>query len=120
MNKKAYQDGLSINVIIVAAIALIVLVVIVAIFTGRMQVFGLDVCKNNPTNAACDCDKYADNIYAEPLHDLDQIGSFIAANNITVGKNISETAAAYTDVYAFVYKQYSESQVCVAAHRKAK
>jgi hypothetical protein len=38
MKKKG--DGLSINVIIVAAIALIVLVVLVAIFTGRMGNWG--------------------------------------------------------------------------------
>jgi len=37
MNKKA--QGLSVNVIIIAAIALIVLVVLVAIFTGRLGLF---------------------------------------------------------------------------------
>ena len=37
MDKKA--QGLSINVIIIVAIALIVLVVLVAIFTGRLGVF---------------------------------------------------------------------------------
>jgi hypothetical protein len=41
LKKKA--DGLSINVIIVAAIALIVLVVLIAIFTGRMTIFGIGV-----------------------------------------------------------------------------
>ena len=41
MSKKA--QGLSINVIIVAAIALIVLVVLVAIFTGRLGFFGKEV-----------------------------------------------------------------------------
>ncbi len=41
MSKKA--QGLSINVIIVAAIALIVLVVLVAIFTGRLGIFGKEV-----------------------------------------------------------------------------
>ncbi len=43
MNKKA--QGLPINVIIVAAIALIVLVVLVAIFTGRLGIFGREVSK---------------------------------------------------------------------------
>jgi len=37
MNKKS--QGLSINVIIIVAIALIVLVVLVAIFTGRLAMF---------------------------------------------------------------------------------
>ena len=41
MSKKA--QGLSINVIIVAAIALIVLVVLVAIFTGRLGIFTQEV-----------------------------------------------------------------------------
>lgn len=41
MKKKA--QGLSINVIIVAAIALIVLVVLVAIFTGKLGTFGEEV-----------------------------------------------------------------------------
>lgn len=43
MKKKA--QGISINVIIIAAIALIVLVVLVAIFTGRLGKFGQDVTK---------------------------------------------------------------------------
>ena len=38
MNKKA--QGVSINTIIIAAIALIVLVVLVMIFTGRMGIWG--------------------------------------------------------------------------------
>ena len=37
MNKKA--QGLSINVIIIVAIALIVMVVLIAVFTGRLGVF---------------------------------------------------------------------------------
>ena len=37
MNKKA--QGLSINTIIIAAIALVVLVVLIAIFTGRLGMF---------------------------------------------------------------------------------
>jgi hypothetical protein len=41
MNKKA--QGISINTIIIAAIALIVLVVLVAIFTGRLGIFGREV-----------------------------------------------------------------------------
>ena len=41
MNKKA--QGLSLNVIILAAIAIIVLVVMVVIFGGRMKLFGKGV-----------------------------------------------------------------------------
>jgi hypothetical protein len=43
MNKKA--QGISIDVIIVAAIALIVLVVLIAIFTGRFAIFGQKVAE---------------------------------------------------------------------------
>jgi len=49
VHKKA--QGISINVIIIAAIALIVLVVLFAIFTGRMGLFGKGV------QTAADCDK---------------------------------------------------------------
>ena len=38
MNKKA--QGISLNVIIIAAIGLVVLVLLVAIFTGRINIFG--------------------------------------------------------------------------------
>ena len=41
MKKKA--QGISITTIIVAAIALIVLVVLIAVFTGRMGIFGRDL-----------------------------------------------------------------------------
>ena len=41
MNKKA--QGISLNVIIVAAIGLVVLVLLVAIFTGRINIFGKGV-----------------------------------------------------------------------------
>ena len=43
MKKKS--QGISINTIIIAAIALIVLVVLVAIFTGRIGLFGREVGK---------------------------------------------------------------------------
>jgi len=49
IHKKA--QGISINVIIIAAIALIVLVVLFAVFTGRMGLFGKGV------QTAADCDK---------------------------------------------------------------
>ena len=50
LNKKG--DTLSINVIIVAAIALIVLVVIVAIFMGRIGIFEKGVSKEGQTELA--------------------------------------------------------------------
>tara|TARA_Y100000034_G_C6714605_1_gene315814 strand:+ start:296 stop:574 length:279 start_codon:yes stop_codon:yes gene_type:complete len=43
MYKKA--QGISLNVIIIAAIGLVVLVLLVAIFTGRINVFGTGVEK---------------------------------------------------------------------------
>ena len=45
MNKKA--QGLSINIIIVAAIALIILVVIIAVFAGRMGFLQTELSKSS-------------------------------------------------------------------------
>ena len=50
MNKKA--QGLSLTTIIVAAVGLIVLVILVAIFTGRMAMFGVGVSKAARTELA--------------------------------------------------------------------
>ena len=46
--RKRRSQGLSINVLIVAAIALIVLVVLAAMFTGRVKIFseGLQSCRS--------------------------------------------------------------------------
>lgn len=41
-------QGLSLNAIIIAVLALIVLVVLVAVFTGRINIFSRDVEKQNP------------------------------------------------------------------------
>jgi len=49
-NKKG--DSLSLNVIIVAALALIVLVILVMIFTGRISIFKLGVDKAGETELA--------------------------------------------------------------------
>lgn len=38
-------QGMSINTIIIAAVALIVLVVLIAVFSGRMSLFGQDLTK---------------------------------------------------------------------------
>ena len=54
MSKKA--QGLSINVVIVAAIALIVLVVLVAIFTGRLGFFGKEV-----SDVGLNCEDFKNN-----------------------------------------------------------
>ena len=56
MAKKKAQ-GISMNVIIIAALALIVLVVLLVIFTGRMGIFGkgLNTCKGSCVTRAEEC-----------------------------------------------------------------
>jgi len=49
--KKA--QGISINVIIIAAVALIVLIVLVAIFTGRLGVFSSGVASCADKGGSC-------------------------------------------------------------------
>jgi len=59
-------QGISINVIIIAAIALIVLVVLIAVFTGRMTIFGGGMddmmrgryCSDTPVGPGFDDDSY--------------------------------------------------------------
>ena len=51
MNKKG--QGISINVIIIAAIGLAVLVVLFAIFTGRLNIFSLGISKTASCENAC-------------------------------------------------------------------
>lgn len=51
MNKKA--QGISINVIIIAAIGLAVLVVLFAIFTGRLNIFSTGISKTASCENAC-------------------------------------------------------------------
>ena len=53
VNKKA--QGMSINVIIIAAIALAVLVVLFAIFTGRIGLFSQGVQKSEESAYKCVC-----------------------------------------------------------------
>jgi len=60
--KKA--QGISINVIIVAAIALVVLVVLLVVFTGRFSVWNID-CEKNVNAKECICDEEADYEYRE-------------------------------------------------------
>jgi hypothetical protein len=50
MKRKA--QGLSLTTIIIAAVGLVVLVVLVAIFTGRMSLFGLGISKVARTELA--------------------------------------------------------------------
>jgi len=59
MMKKKGQ-GLSLNVIIVAAIALIVLIVLWAIFTGRMGGFSKGVVGTQKCKPACEAAGYSD------------------------------------------------------------
>jgi len=51
MNKKS--QGISINVIIIAAVALIVLVVLVAVFTGRFGMFTQGIRGASTCGEAC-------------------------------------------------------------------
>ena len=51
MRKKA--QGMSINVIIIAAIGLAVLVVLFAIFTGRLNIFSTGISKTASCENAC-------------------------------------------------------------------
>jgi len=51
MNKRA--QGLSLNMVIVAAIALIILVIIVAIFTGNLGRFGVGVSACSTKSGVC-------------------------------------------------------------------
>ena len=51
MRKKA--QGISINVIIIAAIGLAVLVVLFAIFTGRLNIFSFGISKTASCENAC-------------------------------------------------------------------
>ncbi len=51
MNKKA--QGISLNVIIIAAIALLVLVVLIVIFSGRIGIFNKGVEGATGTGTAC-------------------------------------------------------------------
>ena len=49
--KKA--QGISLNVIIIAAIALIVLVILVVIFSGRMNIFGKSISSCSSQGGVC-------------------------------------------------------------------
>lgn len=52
-------QGISINVIVITAIALIVLVVLIVVFTGRVQLFGkgLGTCKGYCADSAVKCEQ---------------------------------------------------------------
>jgi hypothetical protein len=55
MSRKA--QGMSMNVIIIAALALLVLVILAVIFIGRMgsTTRGIDACKGNCVSTEADC-----------------------------------------------------------------
>lgn len=67
MNKKA--QGISLNVIIIAALALIVLLVVVLIFTGRIQIFGSTLASCDSKGGVCEktvaggCFEVKDGVY---------------------------------------------------------
>ena len=68
-------QGLSINVIIVAAIALIVLVVLIAIFTGRLGLFSKGLGEATTCDQICKARGYSDGAAGQddvqPLTDYD-------------------------------------------------
>lgn len=53
MRRNLKSQGISINIIIIASIALIILVVLVAVFTGRFGVFTSGVKKATTCSEAC-------------------------------------------------------------------
>ena len=57
INKNRKSQGLSVNVIIIAALALIVLVVLTVIFTGRIKIFSqtLEDCESKQGNCKVSC-----------------------------------------------------------------
>jgi len=75
MKKRA--QGLSLTTIIVAAVGLIVLVILVAIFTGRMSIFGIGVSKAARTELAelkldyrqCHPSRGMENLFTKALDD---------------------------------------------------
>ena len=68
MKKKA--QGISLNVIIIAAIGLVVLVLLVAITTGRMTIFGKSVGQTTDVAKINICKKSSDYICASDTANL--------------------------------------------------
>ena len=66
-------QSISINTIIVAAIALIVLVVIIAIFSGRVRIFGQGARDCGAQGGQCDteCEVFETNVPGTNCEDLD-------------------------------------------------
>ena len=73
-NKKS--QGISLNTIIIAAIALIVLVVLVAIFTGRMglTVKEIDKCKGSCVSTSDECQGTYSRVDSSSACNLDPLG----------------------------------------------
>lgn len=78
LHKKS--QGLSINAIIIAAIALIVLVVLVAVFTGRFSGFVSQVerCKGTCVDTQADCAGTYDRVDPTGACDQDGDGEYLA------------------------------------------
>jgi len=53
-------QGISVNTIIITAIALIVLVVLIAIFSGKMGIFSKEISDQTAGKADCVLDLYGD------------------------------------------------------------
>jgi hypothetical protein len=74
MARKA--QGLSLNVIIIAAIALLVLVILAIIFIGRMGTTtkGIDACKGQCIDESLECNEELGEYYKELPGDCPQEG----------------------------------------------
>ncbi|HLC66646.1 MAG TPA: hypothetical protein VJK52_03320 [Candidatus Nanoarchaeia archaeon] len=90
MEKKA--QGISINTIIIAAIALIVLVVLVAIFTGRMGDFGRRL--TGEQNKYC----ATVNIPANERGAATAIGGVVRTESEGCGTNAQQVYGVFKDV----------------------
>ena len=89
MNKKS--QGLSINMIIIAAIALVVLIVLWAIFTGRMGQFNIGV-KDVESNIRCTDDA-------------------IGGEVITLGENIKDCPQGKAKIPG-KFRDVAQNQLC--------
>ena len=74
------SQGISLRVIIIAALALIVLVVLIAIFSGKIQLFGQDYDKSTSDAKSKVC-------WSQPGHCGDDVGDCTSGEYISdVGK----------------------------------
>ena len=92
MNKKA--QGLSVNTIIIAAIALIVLVVLVAVFTGKLGDWGKNL-------------KAAENKYCGDVPASETEPASSAGGKVTTGSSCGKQTQIYGN-----FKELKSGQIC--------